>query len=475
MSRSDRPIATVCAALEALFRAADPYHGLIPSILDRATGRIPASLPPGIPGQRNADRSYPGSNLIHDQAALFTAYGLAAALDRPDLAAGADRYLQRFVTHCTHTETGLFPWGEHSFWHLTEDRVGDGYDDIGRKGWGFNPVHDHLRQAPDWLWARIHAIDPQAVSRFGDGLKGHWNRPHRGEYIRHAYISRHAPYSPNGVRSCDFPRHGGFYIYDWAQAWQRAGRADLRSEITAMLDYWWLKRDQRNLLLIESRSPETERFHGTNAPAQTLSLAVSLLQSAALLDALDPALCATMRARAAAYIDGFFAAPHDPDAGVFVILSGRAENEVRETMPIWGSVYGGWPATYVALTALCGYRGSADPRLLAWASAVGRCVCDQPLPTAVAAPAMDVGLALGLLADLHSITGDPHWLDAGLALASPAMDQLCDGPAIPRGGITATCYDAQMGPSFLLHGLARLALLDRLGDACPLAADYTAR
>lgn len=34
---------------------------------------------------------------------------------------------------------------------------------------------------------------------------------------------------------------------------------------------------------------------------------------------------------------------------------------------------------------------------------------------------------------------------------------------------------AQMGPSFLLHGLARLALLSIERDHCPLEADYTAR
>src|SRR5689334_2251622 len=115
-------LARVCAALDALIAAGEPYGGLFPSILDRRNGVMAQSLPPGIPGQRTGDRSHHGPNLLHDEAALATLDGLAAALDRPDYAAAANRYLRRWATHSTDTETGLFPWGEHAYWHLLEDR-----------------------------------------------------------------------------------------------------------------------------------------------------------------------------------------------------------------------------------------------------------------------------------------------------------------------------------------------------------------
>lgn len=73
-------------------------------------------------------------------------------------------------------------------------------------------------------------------------------------------------------------------------------------------------------------------------------------------------------------------------------------------------MYGVWPASYVALTALCVYRLTGRADLLAWAEAAGI-----------------------------------DW------------------------------YESQMGPSFLIHGLTRIALLARDGRPCILAADYTAR
>ena len=58
-------------------------------------------------------------------------------------------------------------------------------------------------------------------------------------------------------------------------------------------------RDERNLLLIESRSPAGDTHsYQTNASGQTLSLAVSLLESAALIEAKQPLLVDTMRHRA---------------------------------------------------------------------------------------------------------------------------------------------------------------------------------
>lgn len=464
----------VTRALDALIEAGKPYGGLWPSLLDRRSGRMLTELPPAIPGQRNNDRSHLGSNLIHDEAALKTLYALSAAIARPDYAAGADEYLRRFATHCTDTATGLFPWGEHSYWRLTEDRVGNSYQ------WGTErqnrlpATHDHLRQAPLWLWEKLHQFSPRSVERFAEGLDFHWQEGKRQEYIRHANIEQRLYPKPYD-RSCDFPRHGGFYIFDWSFAWSKTHRSDLLQQIRDMLDYWWVKRDQRGLLLIESRSPAKDtHFHGINAPGQTVSLAASLLEAAELLEQAQPDLAATMRQRATVYIDGFLAAPHDLEKRVFALLSRRDDNTLTEAAPVWGSKYGVWPACYVALTCLCAYRYTQDERLLNWGAAVGRAYLEQPLPPGVAAPAMDAGLGLGLLADLFDITRDRPWLDGAMKLAPTLLATYLDQP-LPRGAAGVEWYESQMGPSFLLHALARTALLAENPAACPLAADYTAR
>ncbi len=463
----------------------------MPSILERRSGSIPAEIPDPIPGQRITDRAYPGSNLIHDEATLKCLVALGEYLGRREFVEGADAYLERFATHCTNTPTGLFPWGEHAFWHLGDDRIGNSYL-LANPNRKIGAVHDHLRQAPLWLWEKLHAFNPTCVERFAEGLAYHWQEGEPREYIRHAHIQERRGFG-RGPRSCDFPRHSGFYIFDWAFAYTKTKRKDFLDQITTALDYWWEKRDERNLLMIESRSPaEANRFHRINAPAQTLSLGASLLEAAQLLESHVPSVALEMRRRAHAYIDGFFAAPHDPDQGVFVSLSSQ-EDAVTEAMPVWGSVYGVWPVSYVALTCLCAFRLTEDPRLLHWAEAAGRQHARVSFPHEVHVPAMDTGLGIGLLADLYNLTGAQTWLHVGMNLAEEAVvtyfgadetddetDGTIDGeaspsPTLPRGAAGIDYYDAQMGPGFLLHGLARIAMMAQVGPATPLEADYTAR
>lgn len=233
----------------------------------------------------------------------------------------------------------------------------------------------------------------------------------------------------------------------------------------------------RGLLQLEIRSPVDDAdFHRINGPGQTLSLAASLLESAALLESDDSVLASRMRERAAVYVDGFFAAPHDLGKGEFVITCHRDDNSVWKTMPIWGSAYGVWPASYVALTCLCGFRltQGQDGRLLDWACAVGRGYLSEPFPANVAVPAMDAGLGLGLLADLYDLTADKVWLDGALKLGEKLATIYLDAP-LPRGAAGIDWYESQMGPGFLLHGLVRTALLAADRETCPLTADYTAR
>lgn len=463
----------VCEALDALIEIGASYNGLWPSIIDRSSHEMMPDMPPGIPGQRDGDRSHLGCNLIHDQAALKTLYALAGVLDKSEYSKAADRYLERFATHCTDTPTGIFPWGEHAYWHLVEDRVANSYllRDASRPS---KTTHDHLRQAPLWLWEKLWGFNPQCVEQFAAGLNGHWTQGEPLEYIRHAYIEEAQPYA-RGNRSCDFPRHGGFYIFDWAFAYLKSGHENRVEQIVQMLNYWWPLRDDLGLLLTESRSPEEDtNFFGVNAPGQTVSLGVSLLESAELISSRLPDLAETMRKRAAVYIDGFFNAAHDLDQGVFVLSCQRGTNEVKNTMPIWGSQYGVWPASYVALTCLCGYRTCRDDRFLTWASAVGDRYVQETFPDNVQAPAMDAGLGVGLLADLYDLTGETKWLDGGMRLAERLVDEYMDR-TLPRGASNIEWYESQMGPSFLLHGLARIALLARDGTPCFLEADYTAR
>lgn len=469
MLNTDRILNRVCRALERLIEAGEPYGGLFPSMLDPRSGRMLAHAPDPIEGQRIWDRSYEGSNLIHDEPTLLTMKHLGAALRRGHYVSAVDRYLDRFVERCTDTPSGLFPWGEHACWHLLEDRIGNGAA-VARPGQSVPPIHDHLRQAPLWLWRALADRDAQCVARFAAGLDWHFKAGEPIEYSRHAFIDASGRQTREGT-SCDFPRHSGFYIFDLAAAHQLAPAAGQLEAIRRLLDYWWARREPDGVLPAQTRGTTAP---SDPAPGQTLSLACSLLESADLLEDAEPGLAAEMTQRAAAYVAGFHAAPHDLAAGRFVITYQRGG--AVKTMPVYGSRYGLWPAAYIGLVALATHRRSGDDRLRRWSEAVALSCLSTPLPDGVAVPAMDAGLALGLVADLYDLTGARRWLDDGLALAERLMAAWFGPDAdLPGGAAGIDWYESQMGPGFLMHGLARLALLAEGGPGCALPADYTAR
>ena len=467
-------ITKICSAIDQMIESSKPYKGLFPSILHAQTGEMLTEKPPKIPGQRNGDRAHLGTNLIHDEPLLATMNALAETESKPEYAAAVDRYLTHFAQHCTKTATGLFPWGEHSFWQLIEKRVG-----CSRNPEGGAAIHDHLRQVPLWLWQKLNTFNPACVQSFADGLDYHWTEGDGLEYIRHANIDTKA-HLVRSARACDFPRHSGFYIFDLAFAYTQDQRPEIHQQIQNYTNYWWEKRDAHGLLRIESRSPkEAERFFEMNAPTQTFSLGVSLLESATLIESHLPELASQMRQYASVYIDGFLSAPHNLETREFIGLCECETNRVVERMSVWGSVYGAGTACGTGVLCLGGWRLTQNERLMALARAIGDTYLDAEFPVdrvhteEFKIPASDAGLVLELFADLYDITGESVWLDGGIELASTVLEVYFP-ETLPYGASGIDWYESQTGAAYLIHGLARVALLS-LHRTCPLAPNYTAR
>lgn len=113
------------------------------------------------------------------------------------------------------------------------------------------------------------------------------------------------------------------------------------------------------------------------------------------------------------------------------------------------------------------------------ARAIGGTYLDEEFPVdrvhteAFKIPASDAGLTLELFADLYDITGESVWLEGGIELAETVLD-IYFPETLPFGASGIDWYESQMGAAFLIHGLARVALLS-LDRTCPLASNYTAR
>ena len=147
-------------------------------------------------------------------------------------------------------------------------------------------------------------------------------------------------------------------------------------------------------------------------------------------------------------------------------------------MSIWGSVYGASTAGGTAVLCMNVWRLTQKPELLKWAQAVGQGYLDEPFPLdqiiteGFKIPVADPGLVLALFSDLYQVTDDSSWLEAGLDLATSVCEVYFQ-EALPLGASGIDWYESQIGPGFLIHGLARLAYLAE--GICPLAPNYTAR
>ncbi len=483
----------VLRAIDRLIELGENHAGLWPSIVDPATGDKPADMPDPIDGQRNGDRSFGGCNLMHDAPLLGTMYGLAEALGKAHYAEAADRYLKRFAMHCTNTPSGLFPWGEHAFWDLEHDAIGSSHQ---RENPGYPYIHDHLRQAPVWLWQKLQQWNPDAVRKYALGLQWHLKSGEPAEYSRHACIhagsnevfdhpavdAEGRPRRLVGAKhsACDFPRHCGFYVLDTAfAASQNPDDSALWEMLDTWYNYWWRYADHpEHLLRMESRSTLTrDAARQAYAPAQTMSLGLSLMEASTLIAEFKPELAALMFERGRLWASAFFAAPHKPERGQWYCIWGGDDDEDESAdriSSIWVSRYGYTTLSCLAIPCLGCYRLTGEERYLRAAESMGRSQLSVPMPDDVKVPAIDMGLAISMLADLYEQTGDRMWRDGALRLSHQAIERYLQNP-LPVGAQGYAWYDSQMGSAYLLHGLARTALLAQDRDACPVWADYTTR
>ena len=455
-------------ALDLLIATGHRHQGFFPSILN-LDGTQPFRLPDAIPGQRNCDRAFPGTNLMHDHALLRVLRDIDAFAPGHGFAVGADRYLTRFAAICSSATSGLFPWGEHLFWNLEEDRIGSSY---ALERVATMATHDHLLQAPQWLWEDLWARNPNAVERFALGLERHFlDVDGTSEYNRHASALVHYLKRTRGERSCDFPRHSGFFAFDWAFISAATGSHRFAHNVLRAMDYWWERRPASGPLSEESRGAGRKNIVGS----QTMSLGVSLLETADLLKERQPEIAVEARRRGWHYINAFLLMPHELQPGRFIDMYHADDGKILIHLRNWGNVYGqGVLSTTYALLALRAYAFEPREDLIAFASAVGRSAAAE------AAEALkkddtsvrDAGQYLSLLLELHVITADPQWMAWWRRDAAAAADMFLDA-GLPRIAVGRTHYESQQLPGHSLRALARGHLLETAG--VDIGGDFTLR
>ena len=211
----------------------DTKSGLFLSALDRYS-LGPLTVRPAPPaGARREDRSglpwrkLVGANPQLDQNFLRILYTLTELTKDVRYSEAADHEIEWFFKNTQSAATGLLPWGEHLCWDVMLDKPIAG---------GTEFMHEFAR--PWVLWDKSFKLAPEASKQFALGL---WN--HQVANHETGGFDRHAPYDTHGPRDGkDFPRHAGFYIHTWADAYKHTNDETFLRAIETLLARFERKR-----------------------------------------------------------------------------------------------------------------------------------------------------------------------------------------------------------------------------------------
>ena len=404
-----------------------PQHSpMFCSLVDLNTHRIPPKAPPLLRDQRKADRAYPGGNLQHDLFTLLAMQHVSKLTGDTRYSKAADAYLRFFLDHCATVGNGLFPCGEHAYWDFYKETC-------------TYPTHEDLAFVPGEFWEMLWTINPKSTEKHIRMLKMHFLEGDDWVWNRHAHILSHRrPGKP-----APFPRHAGFYIYQWA--------------------FLYGKTQDPALLELARKTVDANKSR-SQANLSVLSLGLSLLRANKELlgdeanadwdtfgrECLGPIVEATK---------------NQPRKGrILIFVPSGEEPQPNRSYGFWDKVYegsGGYAfvgAEKLSLMCLCAYRLTGSEEHLQYAIDVWDAYQTLPRPEGEPITPGKFGGLMALSLDLHDLTGDAKYLTFARQNADWAIDELY-AHGLFRAATGKDYYEAANGVGPLLIELIRLHLV----------------
>lgn len=429
------------ACLDTLISEGTDVYGpvqspMFASLLDMETHRIPEDIPANIEGQRYGDRSLHGGNLMHDIMLLRACDLLTQTTDDPKYRQASTEYLRFFLKNCPQP-TGLFPWGEHSYWDFTQEKPG-------------HPTHEFLGGIPSQFWQQLWEINSAAVRAEASGLINHVTDFETYHFDRHADLFKSMPEPrPKGGGGLDFPRHAGFYIHLWAFAFEKTKDQKYANWVTNLIEHHWRARNEYGILPSTTRGSQSQ----TATVESTLSLAVSLLESAALLP--SGALKDRCQNAGEAYANAVLQLPHRPSEGKFVTSFGIKTNprEKAEFGEPFRYGYGGGFTCDNASLLLAVHRLTGNKKAFELAEAFAAFYAQTNPPPAHEIVRTHVYASIiGLFTDLYALKKKSEHLQQAERYAQTAISRLFY-KGLLRGATAINHYEGDLMPGNLVYNL----------------------
>lgn len=396
------------------------HSPLFASALDRATFSLPESLAE-IQGIRKHDRVYSGGNPMHDENFYMMLYVLSQVTGDPSYAREADAALQWFFRHAQSPATGLFTWGEHMYWDFTKETMGG------------NDIHEMYR--PWVLLEDSYRLAPEAMTQFSRGLWEHQIGDHtQGFFSRHAHWSKHEPGA-----GMEFPRHAGFYIAQWAEAYRHTQDPEFLNAIAVMVDYYDRVRNSRTGAL-----PNSSPLSGKPVVCwdlSELSLSIDLWEAK---DKVPRALGRRMADSALKTDVHFLALPHvagDPRKGILAAASYDSLEWTKDTKycPEWVNGYGIESNAQAALMCYERFRQTRNKAYRKLTLDVARGYLNAEPDSPIELYPGVFGDVIFLMITAHRLTGEQQFLGRAQSLANQAIGLFWDNGPLPRAS-SKTCH-----------------------------------
>jgi hypothetical protein len=269
-----------------------------------------------------------------------------------------------------------------------------------------------------------------------------------GAFDRHAPLNTSAP-----QEGMDFPRHAGFFIRTWAEAYARTKEQVFLEAIEVMLARYEQKRHRQTGLI------EMTQGSQVCVPAFSLSLAIDCDGAARKV----PEPLATRLAKFAAREDRTFCAlAHDlKGRKAFAAQVELATGHPTSYTSVWNAGYDSYTTAAVAVmcvsryenTAYLGYRG-----LIADAADI---YLDSLPDDSVDAWPMTFGHAITLQLGVFRSTGQTKYHHRAYALGEKAIELFWGDKPIPRASTKTSHYETITGCDTLALSLIELHLSNR--------------
>ncbi|MHC4636339.1 MAG: hypothetical protein ACYTBP_12640 [Planctomycetota bacterium] len=405
-------------------------------------------------GIRNRDRIFKGAD-PHDDTNLYQIlYALAKITGDQSYAHEADKTIKWFFEHCQSPATGLMAWGEHMGWDFNTETI------IRKKsthhGGQLLESETHEFGGPWIYWGKSFELAPQACEKFALGL---WNHQiydqQTGNFSRHAIYTKH-----HTEKDSEYPRHGGFYIAAWAEAYRRTQKPVFTKAIETLTTYF---DNRRNPATGALPAESAKRSRGkVGWPSSSLSLAIDLSDGA---EKVPPALAEKMRSCASKTDNVFLKLEHDIKLNGKGFLGNIYVDTLRPTSHVaYTGLLNGSDAGTANLCMLRYRQTKLQPyRKLIMRTAKLYLKGEPDFPNAVR-PGQQ-GNLIYLMLNAYEITGKQKFLQHADYFAQQGITRfLDDGLPLPKANTKYDHYEAVTGGDMFMMGLLRLWIVQDRPD-----------